>query len=722
MTVINTNILSQIAQNNLNNTQSSLTQAITQLSSGLKINSAADDPAGLAIAGRLEAQINGQTTAQSNANGGISLAQTAQSALNQITNNLQTIRQLAVQASNATYSAADRASLNQEVQQSLAQINTIASTTQYNGQSLLDGTFGTQNFQIGANAGQNISVNLSAGAKTSQIGQVSTTSFSLQGTNGGLSTETLNIAVGGSPAVTVSNAVAGTAPGQSADSAYAAAQAISNANISGLTASASNTQTFTYTNIASAATATGPEVFNLTINGVNVFGQSGLSLAAGTSTSAASLLNSINGVSSQTGVTATLAADGKTFTLSAADGRNIAVSQNTTGADVSGGLDNTATKYNGVGGTLNALTASATGSSASTGQLHGTVTLSSSSTITLSGKAADDIAKQVDNVTNNADSLQSTQTITSTTAFATGTAGGTIAFSLNGASVGTVTVSTTDTAATTAQAINNSAGLQAAGITASVNAQGKLVVSNTSGQSLAIVDANQGAGTGFNSGLDNATVFTAGAAYTAPTAAGTITFSLGGTAVGTVNIAASATVNAAAAAINNNAAVKAAGLVATVSAGKLVITNTSGQALTVADGGNGGTAFSGLPTGTVTAGTYESPNANSTYAAAQTGSLASIDVLSVADAQHAIQAVDAALSQVSALNGQLGAVQNRFSSTISNLTASTQNATSTKSTIQDADYASAAAQLSRAQVMSQAATAMVAQANQIPQQVLKLLQ
>lgn len=722
MTVINTNILSQIAQNNLNNTQSSLTQAITQLSSGLKINSAADDPAGLAIAGRLEAQINGQTTAQSNANGGISLAQTAQSALNQITNNLQTIRQLAVQASNATYSAADRASLNQEVQQSLAQINTIASTTQYNGQSLLDGTFGTQNFQIGANAGQNISVNLSAGAKTSQIGQVSTTSFSLQGTNGGLSTETLNIAVGGSPAVTVPNAVAGTAPGQSADSAYAAAQAISNANISGLTASASNTQTFTYTNIASAATATGPEVFNLTINGVNVFGQSGLSLAAGTSTSAASLLNSINGVSSQTGVTATLAADGKTFTLSAADGRNIAVSQNTTGADVSGGLDNTATKYNGVGGTLNALTASATGSSASTGQLHGTVTLSSSSTITLSGKAADDIAKQVDNVTNNADSLQSTQTITSTTAFATGTAGGTIAFSLNGASVGTVTVSTTDTAATTAQAINNSAGLQAAGITASVNAQGKLVVSNTSGQSLAIVDANQGAGTGFNSGLDNATVFTAGAAYTAPTAAGTITFSLGGTAVGTVNIAASATVNAAAAAINNNAAVKAAGLVATVSAGKLVITNTSGQALTVADGGNGGTAFSGLPTGTVTAGTYESPNANSTYAAAQTGSLASIDVLSVADAQHAIQAVDAALSQVSALNGQLGAVQNRFSSTISNLTASTQNATSTKSTIQDADYASAAAQLSRAQVMSQAATAMVAQANQIPQQVLKLLQ
>ena len=209
-TIINTNIASIIAQNNLQNNQAAVTSAITQLSSGLAINSAADNPAGLAISTTLQAQINGQTVAQQNANNGISLAQTGQSALSQITNNLQTIRQLAVQASNASNSAANRAALNQEVQQSLAQINTIATTTSFNGQNLLDGSFGTQNFQIGANAGQTIGVNLTQGTQTSQIGQTSSTTFSLQGTNGGLSTESLNISVGGAAAVTVGNAVAGT--------------------------------------------------------------------------------------------------------------------------------------------------------------------------------------------------------------------------------------------------------------------------------------------------------------------------------------------------------------------------------------------------------------------------------------------------------------------------------------------------------------------------------
>ena len=178
-TDINTNIASLIAQNNLANTQNSLNTAITQLSSGLKINSAADDPAGQAIASLLQSQINGLTTAQSNANIGISLAQTGESALSQITNNLQTIRQLAVESSNGTQSSANRASLNQEAQQAIQQINTIASTTQFNGTTLLDGTFGLQNFQIGADAGQTLGLNISSGVKASQIGQISSTTFQL---------------------------------------------------------------------------------------------------------------------------------------------------------------------------------------------------------------------------------------------------------------------------------------------------------------------------------------------------------------------------------------------------------------------------------------------------------------------------------------------------------------------------------------------------------------
>lgn len=617
-TVINTNIASQIAQNYLQNNQAAVTSAITQLSSGLAINSAADNPAGLAIATTMQAQINGQTVAQQNANNGISLAQTGQSALTQITNNLQTIRQLAVQASNASNSAANRAALNQEVQQSLAQINTIATTTNFNGQSLLDGSFGTQNFQIGANAGQTIAVNLTQGAQTNQIGQTSSTTFSLQGlSNGGLSTEALNVSVGGAAAVTVPAAVAGSTPGQSADSAYAAAQAVNNANINGLTATATNTQTATY-NAITNATGTSAEAFNLTINGTNVFGPTGLSVAAGATVSATTVLSAINAASSTTGVTATLGADGKTFTFTAADGSNISISQGTVGTDIAGGLDNTGQKINNVTGTLTKLTAAAGGSSSSSGTLYGSVTLSSASSISISGTGADDIAKQNDNTTNSADSLQAFQTYTGG-AFTAATAASTL--TIGGGNLGAATVAVTinsgDTIAQVANDINNTAGAQAAGITASVNSKGELVVT----------DSQAKAGTPLT--------FTDGASFT-----------------------------------------------------------------------------SGL----------NSSAAQSSYTAAQSGSLANVDVLTVADAQNTIQAVDSALNQINTLQGQLGAVQNRFTSVISNLSSSVQNAQSAQSSIEDTNYASETSALSRAQVLSQAAQAMVAQANQLPQQVLKLLQ
>jgi flagellin len=470
-TVINTNIASQIAQNNLLNNQAAVTSAITQLSSGLAINSAADNPAGLAIATTLQAQINGQTVAQQNANNGISLAQTGQSALTQITNNLQTIRQLAVQAANASNTAANRAALNQEVQQSLAQINTIATTTSFNGQNLLDGSFGSQNFQIGANAGQTIGVNLSQGTQTSQIGQTSSTTFSLQGTNGGLSTEALNIALGGAASVTVANATAGTGAGQSNDSAYAAAAAINNSN--------SNSQSFQFTGITNTGTASAD--YNLTLNGTNIFGSTGLTVNAGQTITASSLVNSINSQSTNTGVTATLSSDGQTVTLAAADGSNILATQSSsdstatgsTNTTIAGGLSNNGLTINGSAGTLTALSAGST--SATSGQLYGSVTLASASTIQLSGAAAVDIASQVDN-SNGADSQQATQTITSTSGLAVGT-GGDINFYVGNVASDTtptaqVAVGTSDTATTVAQKINSNSTLQQAGISATVNSQG----------------------------------------------------------------------------------------------------------------------------------------------------------------------------------------------------------------------------------------------------------
>ena len=173
---VNTNISSLNAQNNLAKSQSKLATAIERLSSGMRINSAKDDAAGLAISTRFTTQINGLNQAVSNANDGISLAQTTESALNEVTNNMQRIRTLAVQSANATNSDSDRAALDAEVQQRLSEITRISQQTTFNGRHVLDGTFGSAAFQIGANVGETISVNLSQGAGAKQIGQMATSS------------------------------------------------------------------------------------------------------------------------------------------------------------------------------------------------------------------------------------------------------------------------------------------------------------------------------------------------------------------------------------------------------------------------------------------------------------------------------------------------------------------------------------------------------------------
>lgn len=170
--VINTNISSLNAQNNLTKSQSALSTATQRLSSGLKINSAADNAAGFAISQRYTTQIGGLTQASSNASDAINLAQTAGSALDQVTANLQAIRDLAVQSANGTYTDADRSSIDQEVQQRLAEITRIANQTTFNGSNVLDGSMQTKSFQIGADVGQTISVSLGTSVKSSAMGQV----------------------------------------------------------------------------------------------------------------------------------------------------------------------------------------------------------------------------------------------------------------------------------------------------------------------------------------------------------------------------------------------------------------------------------------------------------------------------------------------------------------------------------------------------------------------
>ncbi|KGG94057.1 flagellin [Comamonas thiooxydans] len=167
---INTNIQSLNAQRNLGTSQSSLSTSMQRLSSGMRINSAKDDAAGLAIAERMSAQVRGLNQAQRNANDGVSLAQTAEGALSTIGSNLQRIRELAVQSRNATNSTEDRAALQKEVTQLKSEIDRVATDTSFNGTKLLDGSFTAQEFQVGANQGQTIKVDNIVNASVSTLG------------------------------------------------------------------------------------------------------------------------------------------------------------------------------------------------------------------------------------------------------------------------------------------------------------------------------------------------------------------------------------------------------------------------------------------------------------------------------------------------------------------------------------------------------------------------
>ena len=170
--VINTNTMSLNAQRNLSTSGASLATTIQRLSSGLRINSAKDDAAGLAISERFSTQIRGLDVAVRNANDGISLAQVAEGSLTEIGNNLQRIRELSVQSANATNSSSDRAALNAEVKQLTSEIDRVAKQADFNGTKLLDGTFTSQLFQVGANAGQAIAIDKVVDARAQSLGGV----------------------------------------------------------------------------------------------------------------------------------------------------------------------------------------------------------------------------------------------------------------------------------------------------------------------------------------------------------------------------------------------------------------------------------------------------------------------------------------------------------------------------------------------------------------------
>ena len=465
---INTNLSSLTAQRNSTKSQNDLSTAINRLSSGLRINSAKDDAAGLAISERFTSQIRGLSQAARNANDGISLAQTAEGSLGSIGSNLQRMRELAVQSANATNSSSDRAALQQEVTQLASEIDRVATQTQFNGTNLIDGSFTAQQFQVGANAGQTIAVAGIASARSSALGQYA--GYTLNNQSIGVASNTLT-------ATTLTVGGVATSLGSIATDARSIANAVKASNVAGFNVTANATAVAAGTQ-ALTATASGTAI--VTVNGLAINVNNAVGNAT---TNRANTVSALNAQSSVTGVVATDTGSG--VSLAAADGRNVTV------------------------------------------------------------------------------------------AFAAGTA----------------------TAATIAD---------------------------------------------FGLGPATTTGATLNISYNAP---------------------------------------------------------------------------AGVTGNIVFAGAF----ANTTAVAATGTSIAAVDISTLAGANAALSAVDAALASVNSNRATLGAIQNRFSSTIENLQTTGENLSASRSRIQDADFAMETANLSRAQVLQQAGTAMIAQANQLPQQVLSLL-
>jgi flagellin len=341
--VLNTNIASLNAQNNLSGSQAQLSQSLQRLSSGLRINSASDDAAGLAISQQFTTQINGTNQAVRNANDAVSEAQTTAGALNTIVNNLQSIRTLAVESANGSNSASDRAALNNQVQQQIAEITQIAQQTTFNGLNVLNGSSGTTVYQVGANVGNTIAVSLQQGVAANQIGQYSqATGTAVTAALTSASTVTLG---DGTSSVTVgptANFVGATAQ-QGATSAYAAAAAINGSGLQGLTASAATTATDTAA-FAAVGGAAG-NLYSLSINGTAIYSAADVSAAALTGSAVVSQINLFTGT---TGVTASINT-ANVVTLSNTDGSDIKVAQ-VDGGGATGGF---VTVGAGAGGTTN---------------------------------------------------------------------------------------------------------------------------------------------------------------------------------------------------------------------------------------------------------------------------------------------------------------------------------------------------------------------------------
>jgi flagellin len=700
MSVINTNVKALDAQAAMMKVDRSSKASMERLSTGLRINSAKDDAAGLAISNRMTAQIRGFAVAIRNSNDGISMAQTAEGALGQVGDMLQRMRELAVQAGNGAMSDADRQSLQLEVAQMKQQINNVATTTNHNNIKLLDGSAGKVKLQTGVLSGDTMNIGFDS-VQTKDIGfgpLVSLSSIGATSTkmpalaNGDL---VLNgVVVGAS--LTTDDSLSYTS---GASSAIAKAAAINRVSAqSGVTATVG--QTTVYGSAMSSSTLAG----TVTING---FTTATVTLGSDTEINRTMMTTAINNLSAQTGVTATNTHDDKQgLVLTAADGRNITLSFST--LDAAGTGLGAAETYVGTYELSTAdsrpITVSTTtsGTIQNSGLRPGTYVANKAQATTLLRDAASTVAPN--------DSTSTTGTLNGNTLV------------LNG--VGIDAAIGSDDAASNTFATTSMKSASGIAIAAAINK--KLALTGVSAKA----DANILRGTGFTTGAVTALningvpitialasgstrddVLNAINAYQGQT--GVVASAWGAgvqlTAEDGRNISIGS--DGAAAALGlTGVAIGSGTTAADLQTYYSTVTLSSDKQFTVASGNEGNTTFAQLGF------------RRGTFGGANNGvKVADVDVSTQAGAGVAINAIDAAIEAVSSMQARAGAYQNRLEAVVNNLTESNQNMSASRSRILDTDYATETTNLARSQIISQAATAMLAQANQSSQSVLALL-
>jgi len=718
MAVINTNISALAAQGSLSNVTKKQQTAMERLSTGMRINSAKDDAAGLAITNRMTSQIRGYAVAIRNSNDGISMTQTAEGALGQIGDMLQRMRELAVQSSNGSNSADNRAAIQAEVLQLKNEINNIASKTNHNDIKLLDGSSGDILLQTGVNTGDTMTVKFqSAQAKDLGIG----TPLAL--TSLGSSKAAIargDLLING---VLVDKSIAqddSLSYDSNSGSAIAKAAAINKvSNLTGVVASVNDTVVY-----GTAMTTTAALTGTIKINGVET-SKLAVAATASTSTVRGMVIDAINAISSQTGVVASDGGDDNHgVVLTSKDGRNITTAFST-------------------------LTAAVTGVRAAETYV-GTYSLTSvdGSDISLASQTGGNIANADLRIgTYKANVAQFVTGYRTPSAISAGVAPAPTALGgddliINGVTVGAAvssddqaTFETTTSATKVSSAIATAAAINRVkdltGVTAKVQAnvlvgtgfapgatsttvsqtnmllngiiisanitvdttradlvnlinlkQGQTgVVASDNGDGLTLIAAD---GRTISLGVDNAgsagTAAVAGAAFGLATVNGAASLaSTSGTSAGTIAYIASVTLQ-------------------------------SDTAFVVQSGSSGNSDFGTLG---FVQGTYGGSS--------DMLNVENLDVSTQSGAMVAISAIDSAINQVSSQQSRVGAYQNRLDSVVSNLTESNQNMSASRSRILDTDYAQETTNLAKSQIISQAATAMLAQANQAGQSVLALL-